>query len=567
MTNAYRGGQLLVACLEKMGIERCFGVPGESYLEVLDALADSAIEFVNCRHESAASFAASASGKLTGQPGLCFVTRGPGATNASIGVHDAMQNSSPMILFVGQIAISRTDREAFQELDYRRFFSPLAKWVTQIDKVERIPETLSRAFATALSGRPGPVVIALPEDMLAQETQAAPVGLPSLGRAAADPARLAAALDKLLAADHPLIIAGGSGWNTAGQDHLQEFVETHHIPVLGGHRRQDVLDNFSPVYVGDTSVGLLPHTADLIRRADVIWAMNIRFGEVTTADWQLHPVPKMDSFLIHSHAGPEELNKIYQADMAFNADPNLLAEQMAGQMAEQMAGQADGLAKPHTKRLDWLAAARADYDAASVPPAQDSPVDMGFVMGWLQDNLDPDAILTNGAGNFALWPSKYFRFSRGQRLLGPQSGAMGYGVPAALAASLHYPGRQVICFAGDGDMQMSLAELASIRQSGARVLILILNNASYGTIRMHQETHFPARKSATDLINPDFAAVARACGLFGEQVARTEDFPAAFGRLQASDTGGVLELAIATEAIAPLKTLSQLGKNGKTGKA
>jgi len=563
MTNARRGGQLLVACLEKMGIERCFGVPGESYLEVLDGLVDSAIEFVNCRHESAAGFAASAAGKLTGQPGICFVTRGPGATNASIGVHDAMQNSSPMILFVGQIATSRIDREAFQELDYRRFFSPLAKWVTQIDKVERIPETLSRAFATALSGRPGPVVIALPEDMLAQETQAEPVSLPSLARAAADPALLAAALDKLLAADRPLIIAGGSGWDTAGQDHLQKFVETHQIPVLGGHRRQDVLDNFSPVYVGDTSVGLLPHTADLIRQADVIWAMNIRFGEVTTADWQLKAVPKMDSFLIHSHAGPEELNKIYQADIAFNADPNLLANQLANQLAQPAAG----LAKPHAERLDWLAAARTDHAAASVPPPQDSPVDMGFVMGWLQDNLDKDAILTNGAGNFALWPSKYFRYSKGQRLLGPQSGAMGYGIPAALAASLQYPGRQVICFAGDGDMQMSLAELASIRQSGARVLILILNNASYGTIRMHQETHFPARKSATDLINPDFAAVARACGLFGEQVASTDDFPAAFQRLQASETGGVLELAIATEAIAPLKTLSNLGNKGIKGKA
>ena len=558
MTNARRGGQLLVACLEKMGIERCFGVPGESYLEVLDALADSAIQFVNCRHESAASFAASASGKLTGQPGLCFVTRGPGATNASIGVHDAMQNSSPMILFVGQIATSRTDREAFQELDYRRFFSPLAKWVTQIDNVERIPEILSRAFATALSGRPGPVVIALPEDMLAEETHAEPVSLPSLARAAADPVLLAAAAEKLLLADRPLIIAGGSGWTKAGQANLQKFVETHHIPILGGHRRQDIIDNFSPSYVGDTSVGLLPYTADLIRRADVIWAMNIRFGEVTTADWQLKRVPKMDSFLIHSHAGPEELNKIYQADMAFNADPNLLAEQLAGA--------ATGPAKPHATRLDWLAAACTEYQAASVPPPQDSPVDMGFVMGWLQDTLDKDAILTNGAGNFALWPSKYFRYSKQQRLLGPQSGAMGYGVPAALAASLHYPDRQVICFAGDGDMQMSLAELASIRQSGAMVLILILNNASYGTIRMHQETHFPARKSATDLINPDFAAVARACGLFGEQVARTSDFAAAFQRWQASQTGGVLELAIATEAIAPLKTLSQLGKTAIMGK-
>lgn len=554
MKQTRRGGQLLVACLEKMGVRRCFGVPGESYLEVLDSLADSAIDFINCRHESAAGFAASAHGKLTGQPGICFVTRGPGATHASIGVHDAMQNSSPMILFIGQIATSRTGREAFQEIDYRAFFGPIAKWVTQIDSPDRLPELISRAFAACLSGRPGPVVIALPEDMLAASSMAAPVGLPALPMGAADPVGLQQAAERLLAADRPLIIAGGGGWTRAGKDSLARFADTHKIPVLAGHRRHDIMDNFGPSYVGDTSVGMFASVAERIAKADVIWAMNIRFGEMMTRDWSLKAVPKMDSFLVHSHAADSELNKIYQADMAFQADPN----QLAGQLAALT-----GLPPAAPARLDWLAAARAAYETDLIPPKQDSPVDMSVVISWLQAQLPADAIITNGAGNFALWPGKYLRYRQDQIYLAPQSGAMGYGLPAALVACLEHPDRQIVCFAGDGDIQMSLAELASCAQFGAKPAILVLNNASYGTIRMHQETHFPGRKSATDLVNPDFAAIAAATGLYGERVERTQDFVPAFERLLAAGRGGLLDLRISSEAIAPLKKLSDLGRQAK----
>lgn len=543
------GGQLLVSCLNNLGADTGFGVPGESYLAVLDALYDADIRFVLCRQEGAASFAAAAWGKLTGQPGICFVTRGPGATNASIGVHSAMQDSSPMILFVGQVGVGHKEREAFQEVDYRAFFGSMAKWATEIDDVDRLPEILGRAWRVALSGRPGPVVIALPEDMLTATTTARPCRPVSVPEAGVDKDSLGDAAAMLSAAERPLVLAGGGGWTEQGREQLQTFCERENLAMAAIFRYHDIVDNHSPCYVGDAGVGMAPHIAKAIEQADVILAVNARFGEATTKAWTLLDVPNPKQRIIQTHACDREIGKIYQPEIAFHAGPNQFS-------AALMNVSLDGPGSK--KRKDWLASLKADYKASIQPPAQDSPVDMAAVMSWLQDNLPDDVIITNGAGNFALWPNKVFSYGKKQSLLAPQSGAMGYGLPAAIAACLACPERQVVCFAGDGDIQMGLAELGTAVQSGARPVIILLNNGSYGTIRMHQERDYPGRISGTTLVNPDFTAVAKAYGMAGVKVATTDDFAAAFTTVSASSTGGIIELDISVEAITPRTTLSAL---------
>ncbi len=540
------GGQLLVDSLIALGARKSFGVPGESYLAVLDALHDTTgkLDYILCRNEGGAAFMAAAYGKLTNTPGICFVTRGPGATNASIGVHTAMQDSAPMLLFIGQVGTDMTGREAFQEIDYRAMFGTVAKWAVQIDQVERIPEILARAWTIATTGRPGPVVIALPEDMLTSLTDKAPLTVPAkIASPAPQAETMATAQQMLKAAKKPVILMGGTNWTEAGRAALQSFTEQSDIPVVAAFRYQDQFDNFSSAFVGEAGVGMLPHVKTLIRDADLILAINVRFGEMTTDGYTLLNVPVPQQKLIHVHPSDAEIGKIYVPDLGVHACPNSFAQSL-----QPVSG----------AWADWRKATRDAYLGSFDAPAQPSPVDMVAVMAYLRDHLPEDVILTNGAGNFTVWPNKFAKFGAKTRLLAPQSGAMGYGVPAAIAAKVAEPERMVVCFAGDGDFQMNCQELGSAMQAGAQPIILILNNGIYGTIRAHQEKHYPARVSGTTMENPDFVTLAKSYRFHAERVETTADFAAAFERAAASKTGAVLELNISPEALTPRQTLSQM---------
>lgn len=540
------GGALVVDCLMALGATKAFGIPGESYLAVLDALHDTQgrLDFVLCRHEGGAAFMASAWGKLTGKPGICLVTRGPGVTNAAIGIHTAMQDSAPMLVLVGQVGTDMIGREAFQEIDYPAVFGSMAKWAVQIDRADRIPEILARAWKTAVTGRPGPVVIALPEDMLTSQTDTPPLTGPA---EIAEPAPLPAALEKALTmlagARRPLILTGGCTWTAQGKAALQRFAEASDIPVLAAFRFQDCVDNTSPVYAGEAGVGMPTHVRRLIAECDLLLAVNVRFGEMTTDAYTLLRVPQPEQVLIHVHASDAEIGKIYQPQLGIQSGPNAFA---------------DALRPVTGPWSDWRRAARAGFLASMQAPAQPSPVDMVAVMDHLRATLPEDAILTNGAGNFAVWPNKFFAFGPKARLLAPQSGAMGYGLPAAIAAKVAHPRRTVVCFAGDGDFQMTCAELATAAQAGAQPIVLVLNNGIYGTIRAHQERNYPARVSGTTMQNPDFVMLARAYGFHAERVGATGDFAAAFGRAMQSRTGALLDLDISPEALTPRQTLTQM---------
>lgn len=541
------GGHLLVKSLQALGASKCFGVPGESYLDVLDGLHDTQgqLDFVLCRNEGGAAFMAEAFGKLTGQPGICMVTRGPGATNASIGVHTAMQNSTPLLLFVGQVGTDQQEREAFQEINYRAFYGSIAKWVVEIDDINRIPELLSRAWSTALSGRPGPVVVALPENMLTSQSSAQackPIRIPEPAPSNADIAEIER---RLLKAKQPLIIVGGGGWNDDGRKAIQQFAEQNALPVAAAFRFNDLVDNHSGNYVGEAGVGMTPQMQTTMKAADLILAIGIRFGEMTTGAYSLLEVPYASKTIIHLHASDRELGKVYAADLPIQAGPNHAARSLA-----QLSLKANW--------QSWLRDSRENYLSAFGAPQQPGDVDMVAIMDYLRASLPDDVIVTNGAGNFAVWPNKFLQYRAGQRLLAPQSGAMGYGVPAAVAAKIVAPDKMVLCFAGDGDFQMNCQELGTAMQAGAQPIILILNNGSYGTIRMHQERHYPARVSATDLLNPDFVGLAKAYGFHAETVATTKQFVPAFERAIASKSGAVIELKISVDAITPRQTLSQI---------
>lgn len=544
--NMRNGGELLVQSLVNLGATKSFGVPGESYLPVLDALHDTQgqFDFVLCRNEGGASFMASAYGKLTRTPGICFVTRGPGATNASIGVHTAMQDSSPLILFVGQIGTEMREREAFQEVDYRAVFGTMVKWATEIEHTDRVPELVARAWKVAISGRPGPVVVALPENTLNGSSDIAPIqGMRALAEPSPDMASLADARSLLESAERPLMIVGGSMISEASQRRLERFAEQSNIPAITAFRFQDCFNNHSTAFCGEAGVGMPPHVQRLIREADTILAINVRFGEMTTNAYTLMDVPVPKQRLIHVHGAESELGKIYVPTIGIQAGPNAFAE--AIEPVNRAAG-------------EWSRGARESYEAFLDVKAQPSPVDMASVIKHLREVLPEDVILTNGAGNFTVWSNKFFPLGEKARLLAPQSGAMGYGVPAAIAAKVAHPDRRVVCFAGDGDFQMNCQELATAKQAGAQPIILILNNGIYGTIRAHQEIHFPGRISGTTMESPDFAMLAQSYGFHGERVTRTEDFADAFERALASPTGAVLDLEIAAEAITPSKTLSQI---------
>ncbi len=545
------GGRLIVESLHNLGATKCFGVPGESYLDVLDALHDTKgkFDFVLCRNEGGAAFMAEAWGKMTGKPGICLVTRGPGATNASIGVHSAMQASTPMLLLIGQVGTDLKGREAFQEIDYRAFYGPVAKWVFEIEQADRVPEIISRAWTTALSGRPGPVVVALPEDILLQISPERPcqsVRIPQ----PAPPADTGEEIVSLLeGAERPLIIAGGGGWSSQARENLRAFVAASGIPVLSAFRYHDVFDNDNIAYCGDAGVGMLPHVKQMIMDCDVLIALNIRFGEMTTDAYTVAKPPNFSATLIHSHASDGELGKIYGADLPIHAGPLEMAKMLAG---------ISGKLQAKASWVSWRETGRKAFEASQEAPPQPGDMDMGKVCGWLRENLPEDCIVTNGAGNFAIWPNKFLRFSPARRLLAPQSGAMGYGLPAAVAAKIAEPEKLVLCFAGDGDLQMNCQELGTAMQADARPVILVLNNGSYGTIRMHQERHYPERVSGTELVNPDFVAIAKAYGMHAERLEKTGDFPEAFRRAAESKTGALLELMIPTEAITPRATLADI---------
>ena len=544
------GGKLLVECLEVLGARHGFGVPGESYLSVLDGMYQSGMTFVNCRNEGGAGFMAAAYGKLTGLPGLCFVTRGPGATNASIGVHTAMQDSAPMILFVGQIDTRTRDREMFQEVNYRAYFGDMAKWVTEIDDVERIPELISRAWSVALSGRPGPVVVALPENMISAQTDApALVRAPAIARPSPSAGDMDAVQRELAGSERPVLLVGGSGWSDAGCRALETFAEARNLPVVAAFRFHDLFDNHLKSFVGEAGVGMQPGVRETLSGSDLILAVNVRFGEMTTDAHSLFSLPNMTQRLVHVHLSPDELGKIYQPDVAIIACPNAFSRSLT---EADIDGDWSG----------WCSGARDRYDAGFELPELPGPVRMADVMAHLQDRLEEDAILTSGAGNFSIWTNKHFRYGRDQRLLAPQSGSMGYGLPAAVMAKIVHPDRQVVCLSGDGDFQMNGQELATAAQMGVAPIVLVLNNESYGTIRMHQERHFPNRVSGTTLVNPDFVGLAKAYGMQGEHVRSTEEFADAFERALASPTGAVLEIPIATEALTPRLTVTDVQPTG-----
>jgi acetolactate synthase-1/2/3 large subunit len=557
MSKTQLGGHLLVECLVAQGVKRVFGVPGESYLAVLDGFAQYAgeIELVVNRQEGGAAFMAEAAGKLSGRPGVCFVTRGPGATNASIGVHTAFQDSTPMVLFVGDVAKDARDREAFQEVDFAQMFGPLAKAVERIDDVHRIPEYVQRAFATAMNGRPGPVVVVLPEDMLTRETAAQALPKVEPVRPGLDAQALATITERLRAAQRPLLVVGGGGWTHAASQDLAGFAQAWDVPVTCAFRFQDLMGHHSRQYVGDLGLGVAPHLAQAVQDADVLLVLGARLGESTTGGFSLIPVGQPRPGLMHVHADARELNRIYTAEsVACAGMPEALRALRATPAPEQAAWGA------------WRADLRERFEAHADPlrARRDLPgeVDMFAVMQQVRTQLPDDVVCTNGAGNFATWlhrfvPLRGWAVQGGRGQLAPTNGAMGYGVPAGVAAALE-TGRPVLTFTGDGDFLMNGQELATATAQGAKTVVVLINNGMYGTIRMHQEREYPGRTSGSGLANPDFVALAQAYGYGAVRVTQTDAFAEAWAQAWAAPGGFLIELVIDPEVITPRATLSDI---------
>ncbi|HYC74176.1 thiamine pyrophosphate-binding protein [Brevundimonas sp.] len=539
----------LVETLVVNGIDRVFCVPGESYLAVLDALADvrDRIEVIACRHEAGAANMAEAYGKLTGKPGVCMVTRGPGATHASIGVHTAHQDSTPMILFVGQIAMADRGRGAFQEVDYREVFGGLAKWATEIETPARTVEVVERAIATSLQGRRGPVVIALPEDILHEDGGPAPLRPVVPARAALDPAFVEQVREQLARAERPLLVLGGSGWTEDAAAALGDWAERLGLPLALSFRRKDLISNDRTNYAGDLGLGCNPKLTARARAADLILAVGARLGENPTQGYTLFERARTADTLVHIHPGAEELGRVWTPLMSATADNSLAALALAS-------------IDPGRTWAEEAAAAHADYQAFSTPVPVTGAVNMSECMAHLAEVLPADAIVTNGAGNFAAWLHRFYRHRACRTQLAPTSGAMGYGYPAALAAKSVHPNRDVICIAGDGDYLMTGQEIATAVQYGINAVVVVVDNGTYGTIRMHQETHYPGaqRTIATDLRNPDFVAYAEAFGAFGVRCERTGDFPAALEAARNAGRPALVHLITSAEDIAPNRTITGL---------
>jgi acetolactate synthase-1/2/3 large subunit len=538
------GARILVDQLVVHGVDHAFCVPGESYVAVLDAIRDTGIRLVTARHEAGAANMAEAYGKLTGRPGVCLVTRAPGATHAAVGVHTAFQDSTPLVMVVGQVPRRHLGREAFQELDYARMFGEMAKWVTVVEDVAALPELVSHAFHTATSGRPGPVVVALPEDAQADEADvddAAPYRPAQASPAAEDVQRALALVE---ASERPLLVVGGGGWSEqAGRDVLA-FAEASNVPVATSFRRQDYVDNSSPVYAGVLTIGLDPALARRVEEADVILALGTRLGEIATRQYSLLEPPRPRQRLVHVHADPDELGRVYEAEVPIvSGSPQFAAALRPVEGAHRAA---------------WVEAARTGYLANLRHGPLPGALQLGDVMAHLRARLPGDAVLTNGAGNYTVWAHRFYEFRRYGTQLAPCAGAMGYGVPAAIAAKILHPDRAVVCMSGDGDFLMSGHELATAVQQEAAIVVLVVNNGMLGTIRMHQERRFPGRAIGTDLVNPDFVAYARAFGAHGALVERTEEFPDAFDEALAAGRPALLELRVDPEAITPRATLTEI---------
>jgi acetolactate synthase-1/2/3 large subunit len=565
MTHPSRtGGQILVDALQIHGVDIAFGVPGESYLDVLDALHDSNIRFVINRQEGGAAFMAEAYGKMTGKPGICFVTRGPGATNASIGVHTAYQDSTPMILFIGQVGGDFMDREAFQEVDYRRMYGQMAKWVAQIDRAERIPEYLARAFQVATSGRPGPVVLALPEDMLVAKAEVADTRRYQPVQASPSFEQIDRLRAMLAESKKPLLLLGGGTWNEQACAEVQKFAEANALPVACAFRFQDLLDNDHPHYAGDVGIGINPRLAARVKEADLIIAFGPRLGEMTTSGYSLlsSPVPKQR--LVHIHPDPEELGSVYQAE--------LMIASGAPQAAKMLAAMApvDASAWRHTVE-EAKAELRAWQQQPPIFKDGAAPLDLWQVVQDMMAALPHDTIITNGAGNYATWAHRFWRYGAKRTQLAPTSGAMGYAVPAGVAAKIIDPARSVVTFAGDGEFMMTGQELATAVQYGAGVIFIVFNNEMFGTIRMHQEREYPGRVSGTGLHNPDFAALAQAYGGQGEIVEATAGFAPALARAiaftRARKLPALIELRYDGNLITPNATLETIRRNAEAAKS
>lgn len=537
----------LVETLVMNGIDRVFCVPGESYLAVLDALGDhrDAIKVITCRHEAGAANMAEAYGKLTGKPGVCMVTRGPGATQAAIGVHTAHQDSTPMILFVGQIALTDRGRGAFQEVDYRQVFGGLAKWATEIESPERTTEIVERAFSTALQGRMGPVVVALPEDILHCDGGPAPQAPVVAAASALSDTFLAELASLLSGAERPLLVLGGSGWTQAASDAIGQWSERHRIPLTLSFRRKDILSNDHPCYGGDLGLGCNPELMQRARDSDLIIAIGARLGENPTQGYSLFERAQTGTALVHIHPGPEELGRVWPTRLSACADVSLAA-------------MAISRIDPGRRWDEEASAARATYDAFSEPVGVGGQVNMSELVKALGETLPADAIVTNGAGNFAAWLHRFYRHRACRTQLAPTSGAMGYGLPAALAAKSLHPDKVVVAVTGDGDFMMSVSEMATAAQHGLNIITLVVDNGAYGTIRMHQESHYPGRVVATDLRNPDFVALAESFGGKGYRVETTEAFAPALKAAMDAGAPALIHILTDAEDIAPGRTLSGL---------
>ncbi|HLY57779.1 MAG TPA: thiamine pyrophosphate-binding protein [Stellaceae bacterium] len=544
------GGQILADQLAVHGVDRVFGVPGESYLATLDALYDrrDRIQFVTCRHEAGAANMAEADGKLTGRPGVCMVTRGPGACHAAIGVHTAQQDSTPMLLLIGQVERGTRERESFQEIDYRRMFGTSAKWVAEIDTADRVPEMVAHAFATATSGRPGPVVLALPEDML-RETAQVPDARPYTPvQAYPGAAQMEELRQRLVRAERPFLLVGGSTWSAEAKADVEAFAAAWDLPTGVSLRCQDFVSNDAPFYAGDVGIGINPALAERVRDADLLIVAGPRLGEMTTQGYSLVDIPVPRQTLVHIHPGAEELGRVYQPALAINSG--------LGPFAAAAKALAPPAVIPWRERTRAANASYAAWQALDPPPA--GALNMAELVRHLRRELPDDAILCNGAGNYATWFHRFFRWRRWKTQLAPTSGAMGYGVPAAIAASLRHPDRVVVSANGDGCFLMCGQELATAMQHGAKPIFLVVDNGMYGTIRMHQEREYPARTVGTALVNPDFVAYAQAFGLHAERVTATAEFPDAFTRALAADKASLIELRLDPEAITPRQTLSEI---------
>lgn len=560
-SKAQTGAQCLVRSLCEQAVDHCFLVPGESYLAVLDALIDAPqIELTVCRQEGGAAMMAEAHGKLSGRPGICMVTRGPGATNASAGLHIARQDATPMILFVGQVARDMREREAFQEIDYRRMFGQVAKWVAEVDSADRVAEMVSRAFHVAMSGRPGPVVLALPEDMLVEVTelvaQKLPVARPAT--ATATDADLAEVLEALETASDPMIIVGGGAWSDKARLDLQEFATSSMVPVVASFRCQDFFDNTHPCYAGDAGIGINPKLAARIRSADVLVLLGTRFSEMESSGYSLINIPKPAQRLIHIYPDPDEIGRVYAPDLGIAAPASdVIATLLEHRRSTQ----------ERTERKRHVEACKADYLAWSTLPDGRGDLAMAEVMRHLKNGLSDNAIITNGAGNYTVWIHRFMAYRKHRTQLAPISGTMGYGLPAAVAAARIHPDRQIVCFAGDGCFLMHGQELATAVKYKANLNVLVINNGMYGTIRMHQERDYPGRISATDLANPDFAMLAKSYGCHGETVQFTDQFAPAWDRASAFSGPSLIELRVDPELITPTLTIDDLRNSTRGARA